>query len=220
MTLIIFDFDGVIADSEILSNSALAEAITRLGYPCTVDTAMDKFMGKRWLDMAVAIEAYIGHPLPEDFNPTLSRTVRQRAGKELRPVAGAEDFIRGLGSQARCIASSSHPDWLASCLDLFGLNEHFGSDLFSSAIHVERGKPHPDLFLYAAEKMGVEPSQTVVIEDSPTGVAAGVAAGMTVIGLLAGQHIRNGHKQRLQEAGAHHLADTYDDVEAILGRLS
>jgi HAD superfamily hydrolase (TIGR01509 family) len=158
----------------------------------------------------------IGNPLPEGFATERETTIRERLARELQAVAGASDSVKNMGNQRRCIASSSTPDWLASCLRQLELTDYFGSNVFSATKHVERGKPHPDLFLYAAKQMNVEPSHAVVIEDSPTGIEAGVAAGMTVIGLLAGRHIRNDHGARLANAGAHHLARSYDDVSAIL----
>lgn len=220
LDLLIFDFDGVIADTEIISNSVLAAAITALGHPTSVDDALTLYMGKRWIDCAQAIEMTIGRPLPEDFAAKRSAEMRQRLAVELQAVAGVADFVKGLGDRRRCIASSSSPDWLTLCLKQLELSSYFGSHLYSGAVHVERGKPHPDLFLYAAKQFDAEPSRTVVIEDSTTGVEAGAAAGMTVIGLLAGRHIRDGHGERLRAAGAQHLARSYDEVGAILDSLA
>jgi beta-phosphoglucomutase-like phosphatase (HAD superfamily) len=119
--------------------------------------------------------------------------------------------------EARCIASSSGPDWIGVGLDLFGLTDHFDGSVFTG-LAVERGKPHPDLFLHAARTMGVDPSRALVIEDSEAGVSAGVAAGMTVVGLLAGAHVRDGHAERLAARGANHLAATYREVAAFMDR--
>jgi len=220
MELIIFDFDGVIADSEVIANAVLAEGLTALGHPTSIDDCLRLYMGRRWVDCALAIEAEIGRRLPDDFVTAQRQAIRARAAGELEAVAGAADFVRGLGGRQRCIASSSSLEWLALCLGRFGLAEHFGANLFSAAVHVERGKPHPDLFLHAARSMGVDPARTLVIEDSPLGVEAGVAAGMTVIGLLAGGHVGAGHEARLAKAGAHYIARTYDDVRAILRLLT
>ncbi len=98
----------------------------------------------------------------------------------------------------------------------FGVATSFNGPIFSAAVHVKRGKPHPDLFLHAAAVMAVDPSRALVIEDTPTGVRAGVAAGMTVVGLCAGGHIRDGHADRLHAAGAHHVVDDYAGVTALL----
>jgi beta-phosphoglucomutase-like phosphatase (HAD superfamily) len=143
-----------------------------------------------------------------------TRLCHTRAGTHLTPVAGLADFVAGRG-HARCIASSSPPDWIELGLARFGLSGRMGP-VFSAAVHVTRGKPHPDLFLHAASAMNVDPARVVVIEDSPTGVLAGVAAGMRVIGLCAGGHVRDGHAERLTAAGAHHIARSYDDVARLI----
>lgn len=220
MDLIVFDFDGVVVDSELIANTTLAEALTALGHPTTLDDALRLYMGRRWDDCAAVIEAVIGRPLPADFAERRRTEIRAWAARELAAVAGVADFVAGLGARRRCIASSSTPAWLQLGLGRIGLAEHFGDNLFSAAVHVERGKPHPDLFLYAAQALGAAPERSLVIEDSPLGVEAGVAAGMTVVGLLAGCHIRDGHAERLTAAGAHHLARSYDEVAAILERLT
>jgi len=219
MDLLIFDFDGVIADTEVISNAVLADAIMALGHPTSLDDSLNLYMGKRWADCAQAIEAVIGRRLPATFAVEREAAIRARLVQELQAVPGAADFIRGLGDRPRCIASSSTPDWLAACLRQLGLAEQFGSNVYSAAQHVSRGKPHPDLFLYASGQMGAVPGRTVVIEDSAAGVEAGIAAGMTVIGLLAGRHVRVGYEERLARAGAHHLARSYSDVAAILHSL-
>ena len=92
----------------------------------------------------------------------------------------------------------------------------FGGPVFSANVHVTRGKPHPDLFLHAAAEMRADPARTLVIEDSLSGVAAGVAAGMTVVWLCAGGHMRDGDGDHLRQAGAHHIVDDYAAISAIL----
>ena len=98
----------------------------------------------------------------------------------------------------------------------FGVAERFNGPIFSAAVHVTRGKPYPDIFLHAARAMDVDPSRALVIEDTPTGILVGLAAGMTVVGLCAGGHIREGHAQRLRDAGAHHVVDNYPAIAALL----
>ena len=132
----------------------------------------------------------------------------------LTTVPGLADFLAGR-NELRCIASSSPPDWIELGLLRFGLSGKMGP-VFSAAVHVTRGKPHPDLCLHAAATMGADPARTLVIEDSPTGVLAGVAAGMRVVGLCAGGHIRDGHAERLTEAGAHHIALSWDEVATLI----
>ena len=213
--LVIFDFDGVIVDSETLANQVLADELTALGCPTSLDDAYDTYMGHGWAACLAKIEARWG-AVPLEFRPRVDEAVASRLAGELRTVVGVEAFLDRLGLPC-CIASSSQPDWLTSRLAMFGLAHHFGDRVFSAAIHVERSKPFPDIYLHAAKEMAADPARCWVIEDSPTGVTAGVAAGMTVIGLLAGTHIRDGHGERLRAAGAHHLAASYDEVAALIG---
>ena len=211
--LIIFDFDGVIADSEILANTVLAEVVSELGVPTTLEDALSLYMGKRFHEVVAAIEAAVGRPLPEHFPDDFQQRTLSRFRQDLRLVEGAQEFIEAFPDIPRCIASSSSSDRLALCLDVLNITRLF-ANVFSAS-EVARGKPHPDIFLHAAKTMAVDPAQCIVIEDSAGGVRAGVAAGMTVIGLLAASHVRAGHAQRLQEAGAHHLARSFDDVREL-----
>lgn len=214
--LIIFDYDGVVADSEVLNSTVMAEQLTAIGLPTSLDDVLAAYTGRRWRDNRPTVEAALGRACPEDFHTTWFATCRQRAPLQLKPVPGMLDFIASR-TETRCIASSSGPDWIGVGLELFGLTDHFEGSVFTGLV-VERGKPHPDIFLHAAETMGVDPSRVLVIEDSEAGVTAGVAAGMTVVGLTAGGHIRNGHAERLTTRGAHHIADSYAAVGAFMDR--
>ncbi len=216
--LIVFDFDGVIADSEMLANSVLADVVTELGVPTSLDDSYRSYMGRRFADVIAAVEATVGRPLPAAFAAEFQARTLARFRAELRAVDGARDYIRAFEHLPRCIASSSSPDRLSVCLEVLGLEAEFGRNVFSAS-QVERGKPHPDVFLYAAQLMGAVPAECIVLEDSPSGVEAGVAAGMTVIGLLAGAHIQPGHGERLLATGAHRLASTFAEAEAITRHL-
>lgn len=211
--LIIFDYDGVIADSELLNNAVMADLLSEIGLPTTLDDALASYLGKRWLDCEPIIAERLGAPCPPGVRGEWTRRCHDRAARELNSVAGFEAFLSAR-FERRCVASSSPPDWIEMGLRRFGADHAFDDAIFSAAVHVNRGKPHPDLFLFAAEAMGATPSDTLVIEDSPTGVIAGVAAGMTVAGLCAGGHIRNGHAQKLTEVGAHQVFDSYADLSA------
>ncbi len=213
--LIVFDYDGVVADSELLNNLVLSELLTEYGLPTSLDDALSTYMGRRWLDCLPLIEERMGGPCPEHFHGEWTRRCHKRAVAELKPVAGFLDFLAGR-DERRCIASSSPVSWIEMGLERFGVAASFDGPVFSAAVHVTRGKPHPDLFLHAAGSMDVEPARALVIEDTPTGVQAGVAAGMTVVGLCAGGHIREGHSERLQTAGAHHVVNSFSDVAALL----
>jgi HAD superfamily hydrolase (TIGR01509 family) len=213
MRAILFDFDGVIADSEVLANRVLAEFITELGSPCTLEDCLGRYAGLRWADAVPLIERDIGGRLPEDFPSRIRDRIHARYDTELRAVEGVETFLARFSEVPRCIASSSSLKGIAHCLEILGLAQHF-TNVFS-AEQVPRGKPNPDLFLFAAEKMGVAAAQCLVIEDSVNGVKAAVAAGMTAIGLCAGSHIRDGHGARLKDAGAAHIAHSWEKAEDI-----
>jgi HAD superfamily hydrolase (TIGR01509 family) len=214
--LLIFDFDGVVADSETIANQALADYLTSIGHPTSLDDSMRMFMGKRHADTLAAIVRYIGRPLPDTFETAYRARVRVRMRAEVQPIAGVAAFLERHRHVVKCVASSSSREWLDHCVDKFGFRGAFGDNLFSATL-VANGKPAPDIFLHAARAMNVAPPTTTVIEDSPTGVQGAVAAGMTVIGFLGGSHIRTGHADKLRAAGAHAIAEDFAEVDRILG---
>jgi HAD superfamily hydrolase (TIGR01509 family) len=218
LSALIFDFDGVIADSEALANTVLAEFITALGHATNLEDSLEKYSGRRWDDAIATIESAVGKPLPGSFSDDLKAAVLDRFRTDLTEVSGATQFIRKFSAVPRCIASSSSVDRLQLCLSLLDLTKEFGSNVFSADM-VPRGKPHPDIFLFAADKLGVSPRSCLVIEDSAGGVRAAVAAGMTAVGLSAASHIRDGHQFKLRQAGAVHLASSWDEVEKIAARF-
>jgi HAD superfamily hydrolase (TIGR01509 family) len=215
---IIFDFDGVIADSEVLANAVLAEFVTELGVPTTVEDSYRDYMGKRFHEVVAAIEKAVGRAIPESFGEMWQVRTLARFRQELAPIAGVREFIAKFIALPRCIASSSTPQRLAVSLEILEMTELFEGRVFST-LNVARGKPHPDIFLHAAAEIGVSTHECIIIEDSASGVIAGREAGSTVIGLLAAGHIRDGHGARLKDAGAHYLAANYVEVERIVRDL-
>jgi HAD superfamily hydrolase (TIGR01509 family) len=220
---LIFDFDGVIADSEVLVNQAMADALTDLGLPMTLEQSLSTFLGKRWPEVMALVESRLatqgrGGTIPASFSDDLKAAVHVRFRGELAEVPGARAFIRAHTHLPRAIASSSSADRLALCLDVLGLAEDFGRHVYSADL-VTRGKPNPDIFLLAAEKLNADPTGCLVIEDSPGGIRAARAAGMTAIGLHAAAHLPAGHAQALRNAGAHHIAANWDDVQRIVKPL-
>ena len=213
--LIIFDFDGVIVDSETLANETLANHLTALGYRTSFDEAYEHYLGRNWKDCMHVFEARWGMPAPAGWQAEVKAQIAQRVD-ELKPVTGVSEFIASTVGIARCIASSSPPEWIEGRLRAFGLHAHFTDAIFSAAVHVTRGKPHPDIYLHAASAMGVAPSQALVIEDSVTGVTAAVAAGTRVVGLCAASHIRDGHGDRLRAAGADVICHSFAEVQQLL----
>jgi HAD superfamily hydrolase (TIGR01509 family) len=218
LVALIFDFDGVIADSEAIANTVLAEIVTGLGDSTNLDQALARYSGRRWDEVVAAIEAAVGKPLPADFPDQLKFATLERFRTDLKEVGGAREFIRRFSHIPRCIASSSSIDRLQLCLAVLELEAEFGESVFSADM-VERGKPHPDIFLFAADKLGAHPNSCLVIEDSANGVKAAVAAGMVAVGLCAASHIREGHDVRLRDAGAVHLAHSWSEVEQIALRF-
>ena len=209
--LLIFDFDGVVADSETIANQALADYLTSIGHPTTLDDAMRLFMGKRHADTLAAIVRYIGRPIPDSFETDYRANVRVVMRRDVQPIPGVAAFLDQHLHLPKCVASSSSREWLDHCVDRFGFRHAFGDNLFSATL-VANGKPAPDIYLLAAREMKATPPTTIVIEDSPTGVQGAVAAGMTVIGFLGGSHIRTGHADKLRTAGAHTIAADFDEV--------
>jgi len=151
---IIFDFDGVIADSEVLANAVLAEFVTELGAPTTVEDSYRDYMGKRFHEVVAAIEKTVGHPIPQSFGEEWQVRTLARFRQDLAPIAGVREFIAKFVALPRCIASSSTPRWLAVSLEILEMTELLEGRVFS-ALNVARSKPHPDIFLHAAAEMGV-----------------------------------------------------------------
>jgi HAD superfamily hydrolase (TIGR01509 family) len=212
MGALIFDFDGVIADSEAIANTVLAEIVSDLGHSTTLEQSLSRYADRRWDECMAEIEAAIGRPLPGDFSSELKRATLERFRTELKEVSGAANFIKRFSHIPRCIASSSSIDRLQLCLSVLALEAEFCANVFSADM-VARGKPHPDIFLFAAGKLGVSPDRCLVIEDSAGGIQAAVAAGMSAVGLCAASHIRKGHDLALRDAGAVHLAHSWTEVE-------
>jgi len=198
--LIIFDCDGVLVDSEVLSCRCLSKVLASYGIDLGLDQALDLFLGR---SMTAVVEHYaaLGRPIPEQFSAELTAGVRAAFTSALYPIEGVSSVLEGL-QIPHCVASSSDVDRVSLSLSLTGLAPHFDNRLYTSQM-VERGKPAPDLFLHAAERMQADPRRTLVIEDSISGVEAGKAAGMTVWGFVGGSHYqsRDG-KAILREAGA------------------
>ena len=164
MTLLIFDCDGVLVDSEHLACEALAELMTTLGHSMTADQAMIAFAGRSLKDVLARAERLLPRPIPEDMGERAARQLMARFRRELKAVAGVKDAIAALPHR-RCVASSSAPDRLMLSLDVTGLSPLFGNNVFS-AVEVANGKPAPDLVILAARRLGEEASSCVVIEDS------------------------------------------------------
>ena len=211
--LVIFDCDGVLVDSELISCRAHADMLIRHGYPITADQVLDRFLGVSDREARLAIEAEFGRALPADFEILIKQATLDSYQDELRPIPHMVETIAAI-RLPKCVASSGTPEKIRHGLTCAGLYELLAPHIFS-AVQVERGKPAPDLFLFAAERMNAPPSRCVVIEDSVPGVTGALAAGMTVLGFHGGSHCRPGYADRLGAAGA---AAVFDDMR-LLSRL-
>ena len=216
--LIVFDFDGVLVDSEVISNEVVAAALTELDYPVSVADCHRRFTGLKLETIRVLIEAELGRPL----SPRLEALVRdesyRRLAGELQMVRGADVLLRGLQGP-RCIASNSSPRWIELGLRATGLEPFFRPEVRFSAAHVAQGKPAPDVFILAATSMQVDPTACVVIEDSIHGVRGALTAGMRVLGFTGASHIAEGHAAILREAGVAAVFDDLSQLPDVLKRL-
>jgi HAD superfamily hydrolase (TIGR01509 family) len=214
---LIFDFDGVLLESEYAGNAQLADWLTKSGHPTSVEQAMDEFMGLAGLDFFGAVERWIGRAMPDDFHTARAEEDARAIAEGVAEVAGAAAFVRSLPpSLPRAICSSSSTHWILSHLRNLGLEGAFGDRIFSGREHVARGKPAPDLYLHAAAALRVPIGRIAIIEDSPVGVQGALASGATVIGLVAGSHCRPDHAEKLRTLGVAHIARNFDEVAALL----
>jgi HAD superfamily hydrolase (TIGR01509 family) len=211
--MVIFDCDGVLVDSEKISNEVLAEMLRAEGLPTTIEQARGDYQGLLLREIVDAVEARLGRPLPDDWVADYERERSEVFRRELRAVPGVKEVVRRATDAGVkvCVASQGKLEKTRLSLDLTGLRELFVDNALFSAHSVPRGKPHPDLFLQAASTMGVEPSNCVVIEDTPSGVTAAVRAGMRVFGYAA-----DSDAVALREAGAE-VFHSHDQLPRLLG---
>jgi HAD superfamily hydrolase (TIGR01509 family) len=210
--LVIFDCDGVLVDSELISCRAHAQILTRHGYAITEQQVLDRFLGVSDREARLTIEAESGRLLPDDFEAQVKAATLQFYADDLRAIANVADAIAAI-DLAKCVASSGTPEKITHGLTSAGLYDILAPHIFS-ATQVARGKPAPDLFLYAAKQMGAPPARCIVIEDSVPGIRAALAAGMSVLGFCGGSHCRPGHADKLRAAGA---AIIFDDMRQLPG---
>jgi HAD superfamily hydrolase (TIGR01509 family) len=212
--VVIFDCNGVLVDSELIAAEVAAQEFTRAGFPLTPEIVARYFTGRRPADMYAAIETAYRAKLPPDLTAIVMATTLRRLRAEVqatRHVEYALTWLRG----PKCVASSSPLDRVRVSLDATGLLRFFEPHLFSAS-DVGRGKPAPDLFLYVAARMGVSPSDCIVVEDSPAGIAAATAAGMTSIGFVGGSHAGPNLDALLSNAGA---SAVIADMRALKGTV-
>jgi HAD superfamily hydrolase (TIGR01509 family) len=213
--LIIFDCDGVLVDSEVISCRAHADGLTRHGYPITAEQVLDRFLGVSDREARMIVEAEIGRNLPADFETQIKQAALQGYADDLKLVPYVAETIAAI-KLPKCVASSSTHEKIRHGLTCAGLYDVLMPHIFS-ATQVKRGKPAPDLFLFAAEQMQASPARCLVIEDSVPGITGARAAGMAVLGFYGGSHCRPGYADTLRAAGA---AVTFDDMRELPGLIA
>lgn len=215
-SLVIFDCDGVLIDSEVLAQRIEVEVLTAHGFPVTLEEVAARYLGISGAAMFADLGVRFGRPVPDVTIEELHARIAAACETELTAMPGIHGLLDRLSAPA-CVASSSRPERLAHTLGLTGLHHRFAPHIFSATM-VANGKPAPDLVLLAARTMGTPPAQCVVVEDSIPGVRAGVAAGMRVVGFCGGGHCPPGHGDRLREAGAAAVFAQMDALAETLGR--
>jgi HAD superfamily hydrolase (TIGR01509 family) len=208
--LVIFDCDGVLVDSEALYARIDAEMLAEVGYHATPAQISERFAGIAFPEMLAMIERELGRALPDGYAEAVAARTGAAFETELRPIPHVRATVEAL-ERPVCVASSTGPSRLHLSLRVTGLIDLFAPDIFS-ATQVARGKPAPDLFLFAAAQMGASPDGCLVIEDSVPGVTAAVAAGMPVLGFSGASHGGTALADRLRQAGA---ATVFDDMRVL-----
>ncbi len=216
--LVIFDCDGVLIDSEVIASRVDAEELTRLGYPITADELIRRYAGVPGADMHADVERRLGRTLPADIYDRVEERVLDSYRNGLDAIPYVRETLQ-VFPWRRCVASSSKPATLCLGLIQAGLFEVFYPHIFSTVL-VERGKPAPDLFLFAARQLNASPDRCVVVEDSVAGVRAAKAAGMRALGFVGGSHCLTEHAASLRQAGAELVLDRFDQLPTAFDQLA
>ena len=213
--LVIFDCDGVLVDGEALAVAIDVRAIGELGWPITEAVVIELFLGRSEADMFALVRQHIGRALPDDWVDRWSAEYRRAFDEKLEAVPGIAEAMKAIAAEGfqTCVASSGSHEKMRRTLGKTGLWDFFDGRIFS-ACEVERGKPEPDLFLYAAQQVGPTPDRCVVVEDSRYGVAGAKAAGMKAIGFAGG--ITPAAHLEAADVVITDMADLPDEVRRLL----
>ncbi len=207
--LVIFDCDGVLVDSELITNRVFAQMLNELGLALSLEDMFERFVGRSMPQCLQIISQLLGREVPQRFVEEYQKRSETALRAELKAVADIETVLAALRIPF-CVASSGTHEKMQTTLGITGLLPQFRGKMYS-VTEVARSKPFPDVFLHAARLQGVPPPDCAVVEDTPTGVKAGVAAGMTVFGYCALTP-----KHRLIDAGAHHTFERMRDLTGLL----
>lgn len=218
---VIFDADGVLIDSEVIYHAIEMEVLGGYGLTYDPHDYRSRFMGMHEKTYVAALDVehrkHLNLPLPDDFLYTVRSRSRIVCDESLECVAGAHAAVEAV-TLPRAVASSSDEEALFRKLAKVGLDSLFDPHIYS-ADRVAHGKPHPDIFLHAAAKLGVEPTRALAIEDSVNGVTAAKAAGMTVWGFTGGGHLDERSEPGLLKAGAERIVRSWDEARALFAAL-
>ena len=213
--LIIFDFDGVLVDSETMGCQIWSDVFAKHGMTVPARDIMEKYTGKTGTLICSLVEEEYGYHIPDGFLDEVNETTESIMIRELKTIPGVLETLPML-SIPMCIASGSRPKRLNMCLDATGLRPWFPDETVFSSHFVKNGKPAPDLFFYAAERMKVQPDKCVVIEDSTSGIIGAEAAGMHVYGFIGGSHCTPERGRQLTQSGAELLFDDFTKLPTLL----
>ncbi|MBR1945029.1 MAG: HAD family phosphatase [Alphaproteobacteria bacterium] len=213
--LIIFDFDGVLVDSETMGCQIWSDVFAKHGMTVPARDIMEKYTGKTGTLICSLVEEEYGYHIPDGFLDEVNETTESIMIRELKTIPGVLETLPML-SIPMCIASGSRPKRLNMCLDATGLRPWFPDETVFSSHFVKNGKPAPDLFFYAAERMKVQPDKCVVIEDSTSGIIGAKAAGMHVYGFIGGSHCTPERGRQLTQSGAELLFDDFTKLPTLL----
>jgi HAD superfamily hydrolase (TIGR01509 family) len=208
--LIIFDCDGVLVDSEVISCRVHAEVLTRHGYPISAEEVRRRFLGRTARDTGIEVERELGRPLADSYDHERRTALIAALADSVEAIPHIEQALDTIAVPI-CVASSAVPEKIFTTLSRTGLYQRFAPNIFSGS-QVKNGKPAPDLFLLAATQMAAVPERCLVIEDSVPGVTGARAAGMTVLGFHGGSHCRPGDDEALRAAGS---VATFDDMRQL-----
>jgi HAD superfamily hydrolase (TIGR01509 family) len=217
LDLVIFDCDGVLVDSETIFSRVHAAVLSQCGYRITPEIVGERFCGISDAEMLAAIEREWGRRLPADYKDRVAALLDATCEAALTALPGIHEALALIPAPV-CVASSSTPERIRKSLALAGLLDRFEPNIFS-AVMVARGKPAPDLFLFAARAMKADPARVVVIEDSVPGVRGAVSANMAVIGFCGASHCTAGHDEILRRNGATAIIADFRDLSSSIEAL-
>lgn len=218
MPLLIFDCDGVLIDSELLGCEAESEALANYGIHITASDIVKRFTGMKSSTVRRMLAEEHKTELPDNFPEIAAHKIEQAFTERLEAIEGISNALDALKDYDWCIASGSDPDRLKHSLTVTGLYDRFAPHIFS-AENIQNGKPAPDIFLHAAQEMGYQPKDSLVIEDSVAGVTAGKAANMVTLGFTGGSHCTPPHTDLLKKHGADIIFDDMTELPGLIARF-